>query len=316
LEDSLVIIDSHCHVASAEHIPRSFIMGVVENLALGLQVQGVHVPANRLLDMYLQKLQDPLCDALVAEMDEAGISKSILLIPDFTFALKDCALTIEESFLKHREVLARHPNRFEVFGGVDPRWGDDGVRIFERSLVEFGFRGFKVYPPCGFSPSAPELFPFYDLCAQHRLPVLLHIGPTSPTLAFDTCNPFLIDEAARRFPNVDFILAHGSVNFVDECIMLCRFRPNVYLDVSGYQPTLGWDSNCTAVRHVVSQGINHKVLFGTDWPVFRLQGTQRSFVEQLTGASGALCDLSDSAKALVLYKNTQRLLEKSQAPSV
>ena len=139
------------------------------------------------------------------------------------------------------------------------------------------------------------------------------MGPTSPVLAFDTCNPFLIDEAARRFPDVDFILAHGSVSFVEECVMLCRFRPNIYLDISGYQPTLSWDSNCTAVRHIVSRGINHKILFGTDWPVFRLQGTQRSFVEPLTEESGALCDLSDSAKDLVLHKNIKRLLGKSQA---
>jgi predicted TIM-barrel fold metal-dependent hydrolase len=244
-------------------------------------------------------------------MDKAGISKAILLIPDFTVALKDCRLTIEESFLKHREVLRRHPNRFEVFGGVDPRWGDDGVRLFERSLVEFGFRGFKVYPPCGFSPSSSALFPFYDLCAQHRVPVLLHIGPTSPVLAFDTCHPFLIDEAARRFPTVQFILAHGAVSFVEECTMLCRFRPNVYLDVSGFQLTLGWDDECTSVRRIVSQDITHKVLFGTDWPVFRLQGTQSSFVDRLTGESGALSDLPDSAKALVLYENIQRLMGKN-----
>ncbi len=272
-------------------------MGVVDNVTLGLRARGHQIPPAKLLDMYLQRLQDPLCDELVTEMDEAGISKSVLLMPDFTWALKDCPLTIEESFLKHREVIARHPGRFEVFGGVDPRWGDDGLRLFERSITEFGFRGFKVYPPCGFSPSAPELLPFYDLCAQRGLPVLLHIGPTSPVLSFETCNPFLIDEAARRFPKVDFILAHGSVSFVEECTLLCRFRPNVYLDVSGYQPSLAWDDSCTAVRRLVSQDVNHKVLFGTDWPVFRLQGTQRSFLEQLTGDSGALCDLTETEKS-------------------
>jgi uncharacterized protein len=53
---------------------------------------------------------------------------------------------------------------------------------------------------------------------------------------------------------------------------LCRFRPNVYLDMSGYQATLGYDPAATAVKKIVSLGINHKVLFGTDFPVFRLQG--------------------------------------------
>src|ERR1700730_14172979 len=104
-------------------------------MALGLQAQNVGVTPQKLLHMFLQRLQDPLCDVLVAEMDEAGISKAVLLIPDFTVALNDCKLTIEESFSKHRDVLVRHPNRFEVFGGVDARWGDDGISLFERSLV-------------------------------------------------------------------------------------------------------------------------------------------------------------------------------------
>lgn len=302
------IIDAHCHIASEEHTPRSFIDGAISNIVTALLAQGVKATRQRIAAMYDKKMQDPLCDELVAEMAQAGISKSILLVPDFTYALKDCALTIEESLLKHRDVLLRHPGRFEVFGGVDPRWGRDGVALFERSLVEFGFRGFKVYPPCGYSPSDPALFPYYELCAQHQVPVLVHIGPTSPALAFDTSNPFLLDEAARRFPTVNFILAHGSVNFAEECAMLCSHRPNVYLDISGYQSTLRADGTAKVVRTVVSRGINHKVLFGTDWPVFRLQDTQQGFVTAVTDADGPLSDLSDRERDMILSKNIERLL--------
>ncbi|WP_158623802.1 amidohydrolase family protein [Corallococcus llansteffanensis] len=303
-----VIIDAHCHIASGEHTPRSFVEGVISNMMVALLAQGVRASARQLAAMYHQKMQDPLCDQLVAEMAEAGISKSILLVPDFTYALKDCELTIEESFLKHRDVLLRHPGKFEVFGGVDPRWGADGVALFERALVEFGFRGLKLYPPCGYSPSDPGLFPYYELCAKHRVPVLLHIGPTSPTLAFDTSNPFLLDEAARRFPGVNFILAHASVSFTEECVMQCSHRPNVYLDVSGYQSMLRADGSARVLRNIVSRGINHKVLFGTDWPVFRLQGNQKSFVDVLIEEGGPFSDLSDRERDLVLYKNIERLL--------
>src|SRR5438034_856078 len=124
------IIDSHCHIASLEHIPKSFVAGAVANMMSVLTAQGVKATSSQLAEMYYQKMQDPLCDALVAEMEDAGISKSILLIADFTYAMKDCSLTIEESFHKHREVLAKHLGKFEVFGGVDPRWGADGVALF------------------------------------------------------------------------------------------------------------------------------------------------------------------------------------------
>jgi uncharacterized protein len=306
-----LIVDCHCHIASEEHTPLSFIEASIANMVAPLAAQGIPVTPKKLTNMFISKMQDPLADGLVAEMEEAGISKSVLLIPDFTFALKDCKLTIEESFNRHRQVLGRHQGKFEIFGGVDPRWGKDGLALFERSLVEFGFRGLKLYPPCGYRPSDPSLFPYYELCAYYRVPVLLHIGPTSPVLDFTISNPFLLDEAARLFPSVNFILAHGAVSFVEECIMMCRFRPNVYLDISGYQSTLGYDPAATAVKNVVSVGINHKVLFGTDFPVFRLQGDQKTFVDALISENGPLAELNERERSLVLHQNVERLLESS-----
>jgi uncharacterized protein len=310
MDQSVKIIDAHCHLASEEHNPRSFMEASIGNMVAALSAQGVPVAPRKLMTMFLGKMQDPLGDALVDEMEKAGISKSILLIADFTYALKDCRLTIAESFARHREVLLRHPGKFEVFGGVDPRWGKDGLDLFERSLQEFGFSGFKIYPPCGFSPSDPALFPFYEICAQHRVPVLLHTGPTSPVLDFTVSSPFLADTAARLFPSVNFILAHGAVSFVEECVMLCRFRPNVYLDISGFQACLGYDPAAGPVKSVVSLGINHKILFGTDFPVFRLQGEQKDFVEVLTAENGALAELNEREKSLVLHQNVERLLKQ------
>jgi uncharacterized protein len=306
-----MIIDSHCHIASEEHIPRSFADGAIANMMVLLEAQGTPLSRKRVADLYFTKMQDPLCDELVAEMDRAGIAKSILLVPDFTWALKDCRLTIAESFDKHRQVLERHPGRFEVFGGVDPRWGADGVALFERSLDEFAFRGMKVYPPCGFGPSDPSMFPFYELCASRRLPVVVHIGPTSPALSFTTSYPFGVDEAARRFPDVNFILAHGSISFTEECAMLCAFRPNVYLDLSAHQKSVRAEGAHGSVKTAVSRGINHKILFGTDWPVYRMQADQQTFVESLTAADGALADLNESERAMILHRNAERLLAAS-----
>jgi len=304
----MTIIDAHCHIASEEHIPRSFINGGIANMLALLSAQGIPATYQKLAAIYHQKIQDPYCDTLVAEMDKAGISKSILLAADFTYALKDCSLTIEESYQKHRDVLARHPDRFEVFGGMDPRWGKDGIDLFERSLAEFGFRGFKVYPPCGFSPSDPDLFPFYEICSSYHVPIVVHIGPTSPALSFTNASPFLLDEAARRFPAVNFVMAHGSVSFTEQCSMMCAFRPNVYLDISAYQTTFRPTGADDPIKVTVSKCINHKILFGTDWPVFRLQGDQNSFVEAITRNDGPLSELSDTERALILHGNAERLL--------
>jgi predicted TIM-barrel fold metal-dependent hydrolase len=143
--------------------------------------------------------------------------------------------------------------------------------------------------------------------------VVAHIGPTSPALSFTQTYPFLLDEAARKFPAINFIMAHGAVSFVEECTMLCSFRPNLYMDISAFQSAMRRDGNADAVKAAVSKGINHKILFGTDWPVFRLQGDQRSFVDAVCGADGPLCHLSEADRGLILHGNAERLLGGARA---
>jgi len=280
------IIDGHCHVASTEFIPRSFIEGMIDNALGALSAQGIRAERRKLFDLYLAKMQDPYCDELAAEMAAAGIDKAVLLLPDLTYALRDTKLTIAEMFDRHREIMTRRPSTFLVFAGVDPRWGEDGVRLFERAVTEYGFHGLKLYPPCGYSPSDRCLYPFYEICAAQRLPVLTHIGATSPVLGFELARPILIDQATRDFPTVNFILAHGSTAYEEECAMLCAFRPNLYLDVSAFEAR-----PADNLRSLFARGITHKIIFGTDWPLFRLQGDQRSFVEILLAEQGPLVGL-------------------------
>ncbi len=310
LVDGVDIIDTHCHIASLDFIPSSFLDGVVENMRLALVSQGIRADANKLRGIYLAKYQDPECDELVAEMDAAGIAQSVLLAPDFTYALEGGRLTIEEILLHHKSVCERHPGRFYVFGGVDPRWGTDGIDLFERSLRELGFHGLKVYPPCGFHSSDPRLYPYYEICAQWQVPVLIHIGGTSPALAFDTASPVMLDKAARDFPQLNFILAHGSVSYVEECAMMCAFRPNVYLDVSGFQT-----ADLAMMDQLFRRGFPHKVLFGTDWPLFRHQGRQDECLAKLAVEGGPLDQLRHHQLRAFFGGTLRTLLATRAAPA-
>lgn len=300
------IIDAHCHIASMEHTPRSFVDGAIDNLDAAMRAKGLALPRAMLSNSYEQRMQDGDCDELIAQMDAAGIARTVLLAPDFTHALPDCGLTIAETFARHAQVRKRHPGRFEVFAGADPRWGKDGIDLFERYVAEEGFGGLKIYPPCGYSPSDPALFPFYEICAAYGIPVLMHIGATSPCLSFEYGSPVHADAACRAFPQVRFILAHAATAYPEECLMMAAFRPNVHIDISGFQ---GSPDPVQAVKRIADAGIAHKVLFGTDWPVFRMQGRQQLFVEK---AAEGLRDLPTVDQALILSGNAARLLPPGQ----
>jgi uncharacterized protein len=301
------IVDAHCHVASTHFIPPAFYEGLCRNIAVKLTAHGVRRSMAELMAGYEESAQDHLADALVDEMNDAGIDQAVLLLPDFTHVMKS-EFDIAQMYAEHHAILRRHAGRFFVFGGVDPRWGADAVALFEKGVFDYGFRGLKLYPPCGYSPSDRSLYPCYELCAAHGLPVLLHIGPTSPALAFSYAHPDLLDQAALDFPGVNFILAHGAVNHPEACASLCAFRPNVYLDVSAFLASThpqGWQA---ALASLFKSNLNHKILFGTDWPVFRFSGGHRKVMDEFLGTSGPLAGVSGTQRAWLMSKNILRLL--------
>lgn len=274
-----MIIDSHAHAAMEEVLPVPFFDGWVDNLERLLPPGASPSQRDALTALFRRMNQDPGCDRLVTEMNEAGIDKTVLLIVDFGYAYPDQFNHLEDVYAIHRDILARHPGRFIVFAGIDPRRGRSGHELLERALTEWGFGGLKLYPPCGYSPDSRELDPLYEICAFHRVPVLSHIGPTSPTLSFKYTRPEYIEDAAFRFPNVNFILGHAGVVWRDEAALLALHRPNVYLDLSGFQSEWRQGRLDAILDEHKRRGLLRKLLFGTDWPIHRIGGGQARWVE-------------------------------------
>jgi len=301
---NLDVVDAHCHVSSRRFISRTFVDGAVRNVAAMHEATGLPTSVERLTDRYMASLEDHQCDELLRQMDEAGIAWTVLLLPDFTYCMRDFDFSIAEMFQLHYEILQRHPGRFHVMGGVDPRWGKDALTLFERGIHEFGFRGLKLYPPCGYRTDDRALYPFYEICAAANVPVLVHMGPTTSNLDFEYARPCFIEAAARAFPTVKFILAHAATAHVDECVMQCAFRPNVYADISGFQ-SMAHDMEASDLHRLVRAGIAHKVLFGTDWPVFREDGTQADHVELFRSATRD--EYNAVQLRLILHDNAVRL---------
>jgi len=302
-----MIVDGHAHVASTLFTPIDFFKGVALNMLAAIKPFGVKQDYKRILDILIQQNQDHDADKLVHAMNEAGIDKTVLLLPDFTYALKS-ELSIAEMVERHAKIRERHPDRFFVFAGVDPRWGADALDLFERCITTYKFEGLKLYPPCGYSPSDESLFPFYEICQANKLPVLLHTGPTSPVLSFEESQPLLLDKAARLFQDVNFILAHGGVANVESTVQMCSFRPNVFCDISGFQ-SLGSNQHWkTHLHDLFSKEINHKIIFGTDWPVFSKKGNHSDIIKFFCSKDGPLAGLAAREQDQILYKNILGLI--------
>ena len=275
-----MIIDCHCHIASKTVLPPQFFDGWLRTLETRLPQDLDAAQVKRMADLLRELNEDPQSVKLIAEMELAGIDLAVLLVIDFGIVYKDLAVTIEEVHLEHKRLMERS-DRFIAFSGVDPRRGKEGLELFERAVTDWGFRGLKVYAPCGFSPSDKRLFPFYEICSARKLPVLTHVGPSSSTLSFRHTNPLGVDGAALNFPSVNFILGHAGVTLYQQAGLLAQYRPNIYLDLSGFQADVSRGQFKHILQWHVSRGLTRKLLFGTDWPIHRFFGSQQRWVNEI-----------------------------------
>lgn len=305
------IIDGHIHINSSRFIPVEFVQGVAHNMLVESLATYNKTKVDSLAKAIHSQMKDHFGDQLVADMDSAKVTKSVLLVPDFSYVFTSVE-PIDVLAKAHYEICRKHDNRFIVFLGIDPRHGTKALDAFKCGIFEYGFKGLKLYPPCGYSASDPSLYPFYELCEANKLPVLLHTGPTSPQLTFKYSHPFDVDEAARLFPGVNFILAHGGVVNVDAAVQQCQYRPNVYLDISGFSSMKGEGGWVKHLSRLSSKGINHKIIFGTDWPLASMTETYSSQLAKFVSQEGPMhnCQTSDQEK--IMWKNMSKLIGETE----
>ncbi|WP_229075525.1 amidohydrolase family protein [Actinoplanes sp. DH11] len=307
-----MIYDGHCHVASTDFIPEAFIGDVVAGMSRRLAAASAGPAPQRLHDDYVAHHQDHHADRLVAEMDAAGVARAVLMVPDFSLVMPT-KLGLAEMARRHHDIQRRHPGRFWVYLGADPRRGPEGADAFADLLDEYGFDGFKLYPPCGFSPSDRIVYPYYEVCRSRSLPVFVHTGPTAHSLTFTPAEALLIDQAARDFPDVTFVLGHGGVTDVEVTSYLAAYRPNIYLDTGGFAASPlpgGWPAH---LNRLFRMGVNHKIIFGTDWPLNQLTGGLPRLLGEILEGDEVLAGVPRRDRDLILGGNLLRVLSPESA---
>lgn len=108
---------------------------------------------------------------------------------------------------KIQKLKRNYPETVFPFFAVDPR--RVGIaQLLEENLQNGTFSGVKLYPPLGYFPTHPDLYPIYDLCLQYNVPVTAHCSPGG----FHTCCSTVKTQACDRNGNeetIDVIVAKG-----------------------------------------------------------------------------------------------------------
>lgn len=226
---------------------------------------------------------------LIADMDEAGVSKSLLS----AWWGPRGELISNGSVADH---VQRHPDRLVGIASVDISRPREAVRTLRTYVTEYGFKGLRVVPWLwNLPPDDRRYYPLYVACCELGVPFMTQVGYTGPLCPSEPGRPIpYLENVLLDFPELVVVGGHVGFPWFDELVALSGKFPGLYVDTSAYvarryPPEL--------IAFLRGRG-RERVMFGTNYPM--LTPTQ------------CLRDLGDLAldaetEALFLGQNASRV---------
>ncbi len=267
-----MIIDSHCHLIgegwNSDEQNRNaarFMAALMERMI------GVYPELDSLIGQMMSSITDTTGEKLVSSMDSAGVSKACVFTADTGLASAvGPRVSIEDTNRMVAEAAKRFPDRLIPFFGIDPR-RPNGLQMFETAVKDWKMRGLKLYPPAGFFPQDAVCHPYYRKCMEYGIPVLFHTGGSVSAPLKARCSlPIYIDDVAADFPDLAIIVAHSGGFWWEETGWIAMFKPNIYLDLSGWQMIFIQKPSQVyqALRKILDTVGPWRIFFGSDSPFF------------------------------------------------
>ncbi len=220
-----------------------------------------HIFPEKVADRAVQRLGEaydarpvrrPVLEGLVAEMDEAGVERSVFAPvstrPGQVPSINDFALGLVE-----------HP-RIIPFGTLHPHY-DDVAGEIDR-LVAGGIRGVKLQPLFqGYDFEDPRTAEMFEAIGD-RLVVLMHGGQEIVEIESVIPNPEALAELLMRHPRLRMIVAHLGGYAMWEGVDEHLVGADVHFDLS-YTFNHARDD---LIRRICSRHGWDRIVFGSDFP--------------------------------------------------
>jgi predicted TIM-barrel fold metal-dependent hydrolase len=171
-------------------------------------------------------------------------------------------------------VVRHDPDRLIGFASVNPayRGPSAAVEELERSIVELGLSGVKLYPMYQhWAANDPDLaFPVYEKAQELGIPVMIHqAGSTRIDAELELGRPAMLDDIGRVFRDLRVIVAHCGWPWVDEALFLLTKHPNFYAELSYLIASITRRDLFLLLSRCEPMFVPlEKLFFGTDYPGF------------------------------------------------
>ncbi|MFC1857933.1 amidohydrolase family protein [Thermodesulfobacteriota bacterium] len=273
-----MIIDVHYHLLVEDWLPARWWQAVLNFYVKALKAMGMEMTIEAVKANILDSFWDPEGDQLIAQMDESGIDKTVILPQDFGLAMGEPKVTVEEQNKAYAEVQKKHPDRIIAFAGIDPRRAG-AIELMERAINEWGLKGIKLHPGTGYFPDEKELFKFFEKISSLNAPILIHSGMWIGINK--TCDPIHFDNILLNLPNLKIIAAHLGRGWQNVLFEMGAHRPNLFTDFCGWQVVSQqhYDIFCQNLRFALNAFGPERVLFGSDGPFYNPAMPNKDFIQ-------------------------------------
>jgi uncharacterized protein len=139
------------------------------------------------------------------------------------------------------ELARRNPDRTVFWGSVNPLEGRRALDLMERQVGEFGAKAFKFYNvrydygrPFPWRMDDPQVaFPVFEKARELGVNLIgVHKGVPLGPQPIESTQTWDMDGAAANFPDLNFVIFHVGLPFIDEvCWQLIR-HPNLYASIA------------------------------------------------------------------------------------
>ena len=220
------------------------------------------------------------------------------------------------------ELARRNPDRTMFWGSVNPLEGRRALDLMERQVGEFGAKAFKFYNvrydygrPFPWRMDDPQVaFPVFEKAQELGVNLIgVHKGVPLGPQPIEATQTWDMDGAAANFPDLNFVIFHVGLPFIDEvCWQLIR-HPNLYASIAAtinfvvraprqFAETLG---------KLLFWCGEDKIIYGSEAPIWQPQWALEAFwnfqlPQDLVEGYG-YPQLTEQAKRKILGENLLRL---------
>jgi len=191
------------------------------------------------------------------------------------------SMRIEDVREFHDYALATQREHSDVIFGnwlnIDPRNQEAALDEVKRCIaVSSGFIGFMISGgSLGVAASDAVFDPFYALCRDQGIPVLILVGytgsgaglPGGGGVRLELCHPRHIDDVAVRYPSLRIIAGRPAWPWQDDMTAVLLHKPNVWYELHGWSPKYFTDG----LKKELARRLKDRVMFGGDYPLFKYE---------------------------------------------